>query len=871
MDFLQTRARGPRYRRRAPAVGGSRTQPRMKTPLARLRAGAHRSRRELGVATGGGVRDDEVVASDEVIPTTPDADDGVEVASSRAMTPLRAIPPVGTTTPEASSSSSSSRVEVMIRIRPALRRELEGGVAYQKAIVRTNQGKTCVASESVERTLGRRMMMGDVVSDGGDVRMSGLMLEDGDFDSASTRFKSHEFEFDAVYDETSTQEEVYERSAKPAVLNALRGYNATVLAYGQTGTGKTYTMEGERAALLAYGQQRYGLPGNAPPTDAEERGIIPRAIEDIFDFIASDSNARSKYLVRVSYLQIYNETISDLLKPERVNLTIREDKKRGVFVEGQSEWVARTPQEIYSLLERGAQLRATGSTKMNEISSRSHAVFTIIIEHSKIDDDEPVDAIDSGATTRAQRQSITVGKLNLVDLAGSERVSLTGATGKRLDESKKINQSLSALGNVISALTDVKGRPHIPYRDSKLTRILEDSLGGNCITTVIAMVSPALEAYAESLSTLKFANRAKEIKNKAKLNEDLDQKSLLRKYERELRQLRSELDERARNLVDKRRLLEADEQRRKAEADKLRAITELEMRSKEFLVEKQEKRDLEKRIAELQSQLLGGDDPQSIAAVRAEYERKLKSIEAEREGDEVSVREMERYKAVLLKQRDIMLGLTSRLRERDDKIQDLQNQILASEEQKLALEDALDVKTAELLGLKRAAVKETLNAQLSGSLRAALGGWAGSESESEGGSADPINVGATDLVRQMKILEKQAKQNRDALQEVEADNARLRLELLTSERRNDVTSKLEQLEAKCASYERERSAIRTIIDSKISSLATKIADAVDALPPAVKENAEQGGRIVRLSQVLERLVDATLVALDEDDEAKRGA
>ena len=848
----------------------------MKTPLARLRAGAHRSsRRERGVR---GDVDDEVV--EEVMPRTMrDADDGVEVASSRAgrqTTPLRTIPPVGTTaTPAAaaasSSSSSSSHVEVMIRIRPALRRELEGGVAYQKAIVRTNQGKTCVASESVERTLGRRMMMGDVVSDGGDVRMSGSMLEDGGFDSASTRFKSHEFGFDAVYDETSTQEEVYERSAKPAVLNALRGYNATVLAYGQTGTGKTYTMEGERAALLAYGQQRYGLPGNAPPTDAEERGIIPRAIEDIFDFIASDSNARSKYLVRVSYLQIYNETISDLLKPERVNLTIREDKKRGVFVEGQSEWVARTPQEIYSLLERGAQLRATGSTKMNEISSRSHAVFTIIIEHSKIDDDEPVDAIDSGATTRAQRQSITVGKLNLVDLAGSERVSLTGATGKRLDESKKINQSLSALGNVISALTDVKGRPHIPYRDSKLTRILEDSLGGNCITTVIAMVAPALEAYAESLSTLKFANRAKEIKNKAKLNEDLDQKSLLRKYERELRQLRSELDERTRDLVDKRRLLEADEQRRKAEADKLRAITELEMRSKEFLVEKQEKRDLEKRIAELQSQLLGGDDPQSIAAVRAEYERKLKSIEADREGDEVSAREMERYKAVLLKQRDIMLGLTSRLRERDDKIQDLQNQIVASEEQKLALEDALDVKTAELLGLKRAAVKETLNAQLSGSLRAALGGWAGSESESEGGSADPINVGATDLVRQMKILEKQAKQNRDALQEVEADNARLRLQLLTSERRNDVTSKLEQLEAKCASYERERSAIRTIIDSKISSLATKIADAVDTLPPAVKENAEQGGRIVRLSQVLERLVDATLVALDEDDEAKRGA
>ena len=127
--------------------------------------------------------------------------------------------------------------------------------------------------------------------------------------------RSHEFGFDAVYDERASQEEVYARSAKPAVLNALRGYNATVLAYGQTGTGKTYTMEGDRGTMLAYGQQRFGLPGDAPATDGAERGIIPRAIEDIFDYIAEDSHARSRYLVRVSYLQIYNETVSDLLKP----------------------------------------------------------------------------------------------------------------------------------------------------------------------------------------------------------------------------------------------------------------------------------------------------------------------------------------------------------------------------------------------------------------------------------------------------------------------------------------------------------------------------------------------------------------------------
>ena len=156
-----------------------------------------------------------------------------------------------------------------------------------------------------------------------------------------------------------------------------------------------------------------------------------------------------------------------------------------------------------------------------------------------------------------------VGKLNLVDLAGSERVRLSGATGQRLEESKKINQSLSALGNVIAALTDVRGRQHIPYRDSKLTRILEDSLGGNCKTTMMAMVSPALEAILESVSTLKFANRAKNIKNLATINEDMDQRSLLRKYERELKRLRAELENRTKTVVDKVREREESRQRGK--------------------------------------------------------------------------------------------------------------------------------------------------------------------------------------------------------------------------------------------------------------------------------------------------------------------
>jgi kinesin family protein 3/17 len=205
-----------------------------------------------------------------------------------------------------------------------------------------------------------------------------------------------------------------------------------------------------------------------------------------------------------------------------------------------------------------------------------------------------------------------------VDLAGSERVRLTGATGRRLEESKKINQSLSALGNVIAALTDQKGRQHIPYRDSKLTRILEDSLGGNCKTTMMAMISPALECFLESLSTLKFVNRAKNIKNNAQVNEDVDQKTLLLKYEHELRRLRQELDQRSKTLVDKRRLLEVEEQKRRAEEDKLAAITELQHKSMEFMREKAEKRKLEERINSLQSQLLvGGHKMEETPAFRA--------------------------------------------------------------------------------------------------------------------------------------------------------------------------------------------------------------------------------------------------------------
>lgn len=412
------------------------------------------------------------------------------------------------------------------------------------------------------------------------------------------------------------------------------------------------------------------------------------------------SSKNSTFMVRVSYLQIYNEVISDLLKVERTQLQIREDKKKGVFVEGLSEWAVRSPNEVYSLMQKGAQCRATASTKMNDLSSRSHAVFIIILEQMTI-----LNAVEGGADPPKQ---IKVGKLNLVDLAGSERVRVTQATGQRLEESKSINQSLSALGNVIAALTDKKLRSHIPYRDSKLTRILEDSLGGNCKTTMMAMISPSADAFGETQSTLKFATRAKKIKNEARINEDIDQRALLRKYEVELRRLKSELDKRVQNVNNQEHVLKLEREKRRAEEDKNAAITALEMRSREYLQEKEQKKALEQKIQAMNSQVLVGgqkieDTPQFRSAleerqriIRKEYEVKMQEIEKERVQIEEDKQQVDRYKQLLLKQRDIMIALTSRLNERDETIIQLQEELEAYDRINRDTEQCMELKNLRI-------------------------------------------------------------------------------------------------------------------------------------------------------------------------------
>ncbi|XP_055531112.1 kinesin-like protein KIF17 [Wyeomyia smithii] len=320
------------------------------------------------------------------------------------------------------------------------------------------------------------------------------------------------FKFDSAYGYAATTENIYSDICYSLVESVLEGYNGTIFAYGQTGCGKSHTMQGTTYNLTA-----------ADPNNANNIGIIPRSFEHVFEAIAVASDVR--YLVLVSYLEIYNETIRDLLNPSCTgtgSLTIKEVPGEGVTVQGLSLHPVHGMKECIELLEAGAKNRVVGATLMNIESSRSHSIFTISLEQM--------------STNGGHNAVIKRGKLNLVDLAGSERQSKTGATGERLKEATKINLSLSALGNVISALVDGKTK-HVPYRDSKLTRLLQDSLGGNTKTLMIACISPADSNYDETLSTLRYASRAKNIANKPKVNED-PKDTMLREYQQEILRLK---------------------------------------------------------------------------------------------------------------------------------------------------------------------------------------------------------------------------------------------------------------------------------------------------------------------------------------------
>ncbi|XP_042157086.1 kinesin-like protein KIF3C isoform X2 [Oncorhynchus tshawytscha] len=393
-----------------------------------------------------------------------------------------------------SKVKSSETVKVVIRCRPLNRKE----EAAAAGVTRTPGG--------VGGIVEMDMRLGQVVL----WNPHGLPGEPG-----------KTFTFDSVYDPSSKQRDLYDETVRPLIDSVLDGFNGTIFAYGQTGTGKTYTMQGVWL-------------------EPERRGVIPNAFEHVFTQI-SRSSADRQYLVRASYLEIYREEIRDLLDPNmhaphvpnvhthtHRTLELRESPESGVYVRDLTSCVCKSVKEIQELMNLGNQVRSVGATDMNEHSSRSHTLFLITVECSLPGPDG--------------RQHIRVGRLNLVDLAGSERQAKTGVHGERLKEAAKINLSLSALGNVISALADGRSG-HVPYRDSKLTRLLQDSLGGNAKTVMVATLGPAPQHYEETLTTLRYANRAKNIQNQPRVNED-PKDALLREFQKEIAWLRAQLSHR---------------------------------------------------------------------------------------------------------------------------------------------------------------------------------------------------------------------------------------------------------------------------------------------------------------------------------------
>ncbi|EXB67891.1 125 kDa kinesin-related protein [Morus notabilis] len=393
------------------------------------------------------------------------------------------------------------------------------------------------------------------------------------------------FTFDKVFGPKSQQRSIYDQAISPIVNEVLEGFNCTVFAYGQTGTGKTYTMEG--------GMRNKG--GDLPA----EAGVIPRAVRQIFDTLEAQS---ADYSMKVTFLELYNEEITDLLAPDdnsrsaavedrqKKPISLMEDGKGCVVVRGLEEEAVYSVNEIYTLLEQGASKRRTADTLLNKRSSRSHSVFsiTVHIKEAAVGDEE----------------LIKCGKLNLVDLAGSENISRSGAREGRAREAGEINKSLLTLGRVINAL--VEHSSHIPYRDSKLTRLLRDSLGGKTKTCIIATISPSAHSLEETLSTLDYAYRAKNIKNKPEANQKMSKAVLLKDLYLELEKMKEDIRAaREKNgvYIPHERFAQ-DEAEKKARNEKIEQLeNDLNLAEKQvdsfrelYISEQEEKLDLQKEL-----------------------------------------------------------------------------------------------------------------------------------------------------------------------------------------------------------------------------------------------------------------------------------
>ncbi|EFA85465.1 kinesin family member 11 [Heterostelium album PN500] len=359
------------------------------------------------------------------------------------------------------------------------------------------------------------------------------------------KFIQNSYIYDHLFPPNVDNAQVYDTVAKQIIWSTMEGYNGTIFAYGQTASGKTFTMKG---------------------SNKRNPGIIPLAIQDVFSFIQETQDR--EFLLRVSYMEIYNEVINDLMAPESLNLKIHEKPNGDIYVGNLKEEIVLSPEHVLNLIAAGESVRHVGSTNFNDQSSRSHTIFRLVVESKER-------AVDGS--------SVRVSYLNLIDLAGSEKAS-EGVHAMRNKEGAFINKSLLTLGSVISKLSE-KAAGHINYRDSKLTRILQNSLSGNSRIAIVCTITLASNNFDETHSTLKFASRAKKITNNAKVNEVIDDKALIKQYRNEIAELKTKLEEQLKKERDldsnnapaeelKKKLLESEKHRNLLES-KIQHLTKL--------------------------------------------------------------------------------------------------------------------------------------------------------------------------------------------------------------------------------------------------------------------------------------------------------
>lgn len=531
-------------------------------------------------------------------------------------------------------------------------------------------------------------------------------------DSTSDR-EPHKFTFDHAYFWDCTQDQVYADLGKPILDGALGGFNGTIFAYGQTGSGKTFSMMGgddeasegiipklnkdlfialeeAKAKVMAEGGDEAAAAG-AGPSDGE--GATPKV--------------KMEFLVSVSYLEIYNEVIKDLLNPSDKRLEVREHPRLGIYVQDLATLVVKNANSVKALIEQGNSVRQVAATQMNERSSRSHSCFIIKIETRR------VEKVTTAEGKEAEQTSTVTARLNLVDLAGSERQAKTQATGARLKEGAAINKSLTALGNVINALAESekdkgsshgrKTKTHIPYRDSKLTRLLQDSLGGNARTLMIAAISPAADNFDETLSTLRYANRAKQIKNVSRRNEDVNQQVIS--------QLRSEIDELRRQLLAQQSAsaaavsgedrARADEERQELEE----TIAALEHAKQQSWEQQQELSRLyeEERKKNLSNEKQVMSVMKTVKEENLETLRRLKALDTEAAGHTKRFRKLRTQHKSTREQLAEQMKTWQRLHELDGGAEDGPHaaDIAAALASVARLHEGVEAEQGELLGIKK--------------------------------------------------------------------------------------------------------------------------------------------------------------------------